>query len=84
MPRAPRAAERDVVVTDGSATTGRTDDDQEEAVVRPYVLVEDIEAAVESARAAGAEIAVPPMEIPGRGRCAVYFLGGNQYGLWQR
>ena len=56
----------------------------EEPVVRPYVLVEDIEAEVEAARAAGAEIALPYMEIPGHGACAIYILGGIQHGLWQR
>jgi predicted enzyme related to lactoylglutathione lyase len=55
----------------------------EEPVVRPYVLVDDIDAAVEAAQAAGAEIALPPMEIPGRGKCAIYFQGGIQHGLWQ-
>ncbi|MCB9860379.1 MAG: hydroxylase [Phycisphaeraceae bacterium] len=58
--------------------------DAEEPVVRPYVLVADIENAVEAARSAGAEIALPPMEIPGRGRCAIYILGGIQHGLWER
>lgn len=55
----------------------------EEPVVRPYLLVDDIEAAVETARAAGGEIALPPTEIAGRGRFAIYFLGGIQHGLWQ-
>jgi len=55
----------------------------EEPVVRPYVLVDDIEAAVEAAKAAGCEIAVPPMEIPGHGRCAIYFQGKIQHGLWE-
>jgi len=58
--------------------------DAEGSVVRPYVLVDDIEAAVEAAAAAGGEIAMTPTEIPGRGRFAIYFLGGNQYGLWER
>ncbi len=58
--------------------------DAEEPVVRPYWLVHDIEAAVAAAVAAGAEVAVPPMEIPGHGRCAIYFHGGVQHGLWQR
>ena len=57
--------------------------EQEEPVTRPYFLVEDIAAAVEAAVAAGAELALPPTEIPGRGRCAIYFLGGAQHGLWQ-
>lgn len=58
--------------------------DDEDPVVRPYLLVEDIEAAVASAEAAGAEIAIPPMELPGgRGTFAIYLHGGIQYGLWK-
>jgi predicted enzyme related to lactoylglutathione lyase len=53
-------------------------------VARPYVLVEDIDAAVEAARASGAEIIVPPMDLPGHGKCSIYVLGGIQHGLWQR
>ena len=55
----------------------------EDPVVRPYLLVEDIEAAVEAARASGAEIAMTPTEIPGHGWFAIYILGGIQHGLWQ-
>ena len=44
----------------------------EEPVVRPYVLVDDIEAAVKAADAAGAEIAMPAMEIPENGKFAIY------------
>jgi len=55
----------------------------EEPVVRPYVLVDDIEAATEAARTAGAEIAHPPLELPGHGTFAIYTLGGIQHGLWQ-
>ena len=57
--------------------------EDEHPVVRPYVLVDDIEAAFEAARAAGAELAHPPMEIPGHGKFAIYILGGIQHGLWQ-
>ena len=57
--------------------------DAEDPVVRPYWLVEDIEAAVAAAVEAGGEVALPPMEIPGHGICAIYFLGGAQHGLWQ-
>lgn len=57
--------------------------DAENPVTRAYILVEDIEAAVADAKALGAEIAVPPMEIPGRGKCAIYFHGGIEAGLWQ-
>lgn len=55
----------------------------ESPVVRPYMLVADIESAVEQAAAAGAEIAHPPLEIPGHGTFAIYILGGIQHGLWQ-
>ena len=57
--------------------------DAEEPVVRPYWLVEDIETAVKAVVSAGGEIAHPPLEIPGYGTFAIYFLGGNQHGLWQ-
>lgn len=55
----------------------------EAPVVRPYVLVDDIEAVVDAARAAGAEIAMTPTEIPGHGKFAIYILGGIQHGLWE-
>lgn len=55
----------------------------EEPVVRPYWLVKDIEAAVAAVVEAGGQIAVPPMEIPGRGTFAIYLQGGNDHGLWQ-
>ncbi len=57
--------------------------ESEEPVVRPYVLVSDIEAAVAAVQAAGGEIAHPPLEIPGHGRFAIYIQGGIQHGLWQ-
>lgn len=57
--------------------------ESEEPVVRPYLLVDDIDAAIEAAENAGAEIAIPPMEIPGRGRFAIYLLGGIDHGLWE-
>jgi predicted enzyme related to lactoylglutathione lyase len=56
----------------------------EEPVVRPYWLVSDIEAAIASAVSAGAELAHPPMEIPGYGTFAIYIRGGVHHGLWQR
>lgn len=57
--------------------------ESEEPVVRPYWLVDDIEAAVAATVKAGGVIAHPPMEIPGHGTFAIYFQGGNQHGLWQ-
>jgi predicted enzyme related to lactoylglutathione lyase len=56
----------------------------EEPVVRPYWLVDDIEAAVAAAVEAGGEIAHPPMEIPGHGTFAIYLQGGIDHGFWQR
>ena len=58
--------------------------ESEEPVVRPYRLVDDIEAAVAAVVQAGGEVAHPPMEIPGRGTFAIYIQGGIQHGLWQR
>jgi predicted enzyme related to lactoylglutathione lyase len=56
----------------------------EDPVVRPYWLVDDIEAAVAATVAAGGEVAVEPMEIPAHGTFAIYLHGGVQHGLWQR
>lgn len=55
----------------------------ETPIVRPYVLVDDIEAAVKAAKEAGAEIALPPIELPGEGTFSIYILGGIEHGLWQ-
>jgi predicted enzyme related to lactoylglutathione lyase len=55
----------------------------ERPVTRPYILVEDIEAAVAAAAGAGAEITVPPMSIPGHGTCAIIYQSGIESGLWQ-
>ena len=57
--------------------------DTEEPVVRPYLLVDDIEAAVKAAETAGAKVAMPPMDIPGEGKFSIYILGGIEHGLWQ-
>lgn len=55
----------------------------ETPVTRPYWLVSDIHQAIKQVEHAGAEIAHPPMQIPGYGWFAIYFLGGNQHGFWQ-
>jgi len=55
----------------------------EDPVVRPYLLVDDIEAAAKAAAEVGGEIAHPPMEIPGHGTFAVFIQGGIHHGLWQ-
>jgi predicted enzyme related to lactoylglutathione lyase len=55
----------------------------EEPVVRPYWLVADIQAALDAATNAGAEVAHPPLEISGKGTFAIYMQGGVHHGLWQ-
>ena len=57
--------------------------DTETPVVRPYVLVDDISAAVSAAAEAGAEIAITPTEIAGYGQFAIVIHGGIESGLWQ-
>lgn len=57
--------------------------DEGAPVVRPYMLVDDIEAASKAAEAAGAKFAMRATEIPGQGTFAIYFLGGIQHGLWE-
>lgn len=57
--------------------------DTEEPVVRNYMLVEDIQSTVEKAAKSGAEVAVPPMELPGHGICAIIIQGGIESGFWQ-
>lgn len=52
-------------------------------IVRPYILVENIETASKAAEACGAEFAMTTTEIPGHGKFAIYFLGDVQYGLWE-
>ncbi len=44
----------------------------EEPVVRPYWLVDDIEAALAAATKQGAFVAHSPLEIPGKGAFAIY------------
>lgn len=57
--------------------------ESESPVVRPYMLVANINQSLAKAQEAGAEIAHPPLEIPGLGTFAIYTLGGIQHGLWQ-
>ncbi len=57
--------------------------DDEEPVVRPYMLVEDIQATVDAAAESGGVVALPPMELPGHGTCAVVIQGGIESGFWQ-
>ncbi|MFO0925082.1 MAG: hypothetical protein U0905_21660 [Pirellulales bacterium] len=57
--------------------------DAEKPVVRPYMLVENIEAIVAIAKQAGAVVAVPPMKLPGHGTCAIVIQNEVEIGLWQ-
>lgn len=57
--------------------------ENETPVIRPYVLVDDIKKSVAAAAEAGAEIAIPSMEIPGHGTIAIIIQGGIESGLWQ-
>lgn len=57
--------------------------DTETPVIRPYVLVDDIKESVAAAADAGAEIAIPSMEIPGHGTIAVVIQDGIECGLWE-
>jgi predicted enzyme related to lactoylglutathione lyase len=56
----------------------------EQPVVRPYWLVDDIEAAVAAAEKSGAVIALPPMKLSGHGTCAICIQGGIDHGFWQK
>jgi predicted enzyme related to lactoylglutathione lyase len=58
--------------------------ESEQPVVRPYWLVHNIDSAVAAAVHAGAQLAHPPLEIPGHGTFAIYIVGGVEHGLWQR
>jgi predicted enzyme related to lactoylglutathione lyase len=57
--------------------------DTEDPIVRPYWLVDDIEAALAAATKHGAFVAHSPLEIPGKGTFAIYIHGGVNHGLWQ-
>lgn len=57
--------------------------DSEEPVVRPYMRVEDVGAAVDAAEAAGAEVAVRAMPLGEHGTCAIVIQGGIEMGLWE-
>ncbi|WP_133406748.1 VOC family protein [Parashewanella tropica] len=57
--------------------------DAEEPTTRPYYLTDDIELAVSEAEKLGADVMVPPMDIPERGKCAIVLFGTIQSGFWQ-
>src|SRR5947207_12947297 len=53
-------------------------------VVRDYINVPQLEAAVSAAEQHGGKVVTPPSEIPGMGRwAAVLDSEGNEIGLWE-
>jgi predicted enzyme related to lactoylglutathione lyase len=57
---------------------------QETPIMRTYLEVEDIAAAVRDAEAAGAMVAYPPTQQGNTGTWAIYIVDGVQIGLWQK
>lgn len=57
--------------------------EMEKAITRAYVRVADVEAAADAASRAGAQVILPPMDLPGHGRIAIHLAGGVEQGLWQ-
>mgnify|MGYP002623282916 CR=1 FL=1 len=57
--------------------------EHETPIVRSYLSVDDIGAAVRDAEAAGAVIAYPPTQQGDAGTFAIYILDGLQVGVWQ-
>jgi hypothetical protein len=58
--------------------------ESESPVVRPYRLVDDIEAAVAKAVEVGGVLAHPLMEFPGHCTFAINSQGGLHHGMWKR
>jgi predicted enzyme related to lactoylglutathione lyase len=58
--------------------------EHEEPIVRTYLAVDDINASVAEAEAAGAVVAYPPTQQGDTGTWAIYILDDVQMGLWQR
>ena len=58
--------------------------EHERPIIRTYLEVEDIAAAVKEAEAADAVVAYPPSRQGDTGTWAIYSLGDVQLGLWQR
>ncbi len=56
----------------------------EQAIMRTYLAVEDIERAVKEAEDCGATIAYPPTRQGNQGTFAIVIQGEVEHGLWQR
>lgn len=53
-------------------------------VVRIYITVDQLEAAVAAAEATGGSVITPPSDVPGMGRyAALRDSEGNEIGLWE-
>ncbi|MEM1090073.1 MAG: hydroxylase [Pseudomonadota bacterium] len=75
---------RTTAMADGSMLGVRAPmHESEQPTIRPYWLTDNIEAALEAATGGGAEVAHPPLEIPGKGTFAIYIQGDVHHGLWQ-
>ena len=75
---------RTATLADGMTIGVRgTMSEEEQPVVRPYWLVEDIEDSLEIIKNNGADVAHPPLEIPGKGKFAIYKQGAIHHGFWQ-
>ena len=85
MPEAPELGNARVATLPGGSLCGirAPMSDHERPIVRTYLRVADVEVAVKKAAQLGATVALEPTDIPGRGRIAIYFIGGIEQGLWQ-
>ena len=57
--------------------------ESETPVVRPYLRVEDIDAAFGRVEAADGQVMMAPTPDQHGGRFAIYLLGGIQHAIWQ-
>ncbi|WP_372770160.1 VOC family protein [Pseudoalteromonas sp.] len=75
---------RTTMLSDGSSVGVRAPlHEKETPVTRPYWHVEDIEKAIAEVERDGAEVALPPLDIPGKGKFAIFILGAVEQGFWQ-
>ena len=55
----------------------------EEPIVRHYMIVNDLETAVNTAQSAGALVAIDAMALPGHGSIGIVIQAGIEIGYWQ-
>ena len=56
---------------------------EEGPLVRSYLRVPELRAAVQEVERLGARVLLDYMELPGWGRIAIFEIGGVQQGIWQ-